>query len=232
MARHWLPSVAKASPTHDARNGLLMCANHHRSFDTYKFFIRYIPEAGRHIEHTHDTQLNPPQIHKFIFVNQSGSRYDQIYHGKAIGLDASDRYVPFASIFVIHEMRVRGFWPFSDQQLELPEEIAWQDWITSDLLQSTTGGGSPFFHREAQPGGQAPSPILPLNMSTGMSTGTAGGPSSGKKILALNNDVIAEILAATWAMPSWKAYQVEGTDWSGTAEENIQKYAKIMGTGT
>ncbi|KAF8338519.1 hypothetical protein F5887DRAFT_982643 [Amanita rubescens] len=53
--------------------------------------------------------------------------------------------------------------------------------------------------------------------------------SSSQHTLALNADVIADILAATRAMPSWKACQVEGTDWTGTAEENIQKYISSIG---
>jgi hypothetical protein len=30
-------------------------------------------------------------------------------------------------------------------------------------------------------------------------------------------------------MPSWKACQVEGTSWTGTAQENIQKYVSSIG---
>src|ERR1700733_8013654 len=54
--------------------------------------------------------------------------------------------------------------------------------------------------------------------------------SSNKRSLALNADVISEILAATRAMPSWKACEVEGTSWAGAAEENIQKYDTSIGT--
>jgi hypothetical protein len=43
----------------------------------------------------------------------------------------------------------------------------------------------------------------------------------------LNADVITDILTATCAMLSWKACQIEGMSWTGTAEENIQKYASI-----
>jgi hypothetical protein len=47
---------------------------------------------------------------------------------------------------------------------------------------------------------------------------------SGQRTLALNANIIDDIFAATRAMPSWKACEVEGTSWTGTAEENIQKY--------
>ena len=39
--------------------------------------------------------------------------------------------------------------------------------------------------------------------------------------LELNDNVIADTLTATRAMPSWKACEIEGTSWTGTAEENI-----------
>ena len=47
--------------------------------------------------------------------------------------------------------------------------------------------------------------------------------------LALNQDVILEILVASRAMPSWKACVVEGTSWEGSAIENIEKYVKTIG---
>jgi hypothetical protein len=53
--------------------------------------------------------------------------------------------------------------------------------------------------------------------------------SSGQRTVALNADVIADILAATRAVPSWKARQIEGTSWTGTAEENIKKYVSSIG---
>lgn len=147
-------------------------------------------------------------------------------------------------------MRVRGFHPFSNPQAELPEEVvAWQDWITPDILQAD-GQSASFFKRKATPkerapldaqgssreltsGGQTPSLIPPgtiVALGGTDTSATASGPSSSKNILTLNNDVIAEILAASREMPSWKACEMEGTDWSGTAEENIEKYSKIMRT--
>ncbi len=53
---------------------------------------------------------------------------------------------------------------------------------------------------------------------------TAGGPSSGGYSLELNASVVTDILAATRNSASWKACEEEGRSWTGTAEENIQKY--------
>jgi len=44
---------------------------------------------------------------------------------------------------------------------------------------------------------------------------------SQNSTLELNVDVIAEILGVTHVMPSWKACQMEGMSWAGTAEENM-----------
>jgi hypothetical protein len=58
--------------------------------------------------------------------------------------------------------------------------------------------------------------------------GTMAGSSSGTRKLELNAGVIADILAATHAMPSWKACQMENTSWSGTTDENIQRYVSLI----
>jgi hypothetical protein len=95
--------------------------------------------------------------------------------------------------------------------------------LSNDVLDNVSGS----FKREIQdsnnnsPSAQA----QPVIQST---TTRAGGPSSDRT-LVLNADVIAEILAATRAMPSWKACVMEGTSWTGTAEENIQKYVSSLG---
>ena len=62
--------------------------------------------------------------------------------------------------------------------------------------------------------------------------GTMAGTSSGTRKLELNAGVIADILAATHAMPSWKACQMENTSWSGTADENIRRYVFSIGVET
>ena len=61
------------------------------------------------------------------------------------------------------------------------------------------------------------SPQGQLQFQTTMS---AGAP-PGRPTLTFNAYVVVDILAAMHAMPSWKACQIEGTSWTGTAEENI-----------
>ncbi|KAI0249131.1 hypothetical protein BJV78DRAFT_1378325 [Lactifluus subvellereus] len=199
-ARNWVPSETKGYPRHEPRDGMLMCSNHHNAFDRYLFFIRYSPET-----------------HKFVFVNYSGHPDLQQFHGKAIALDITQRYAPFPSLFIIHEWRVRGFHPFKPTQPTMPNEIAWQDWIISDGVFDSASGS---FNRN--PSSDISSQQLQLQPMN------AGETSSGGHTLALNADVIADILAATHAMPSWKACQMEGTSWTGTAEENIQKYVSSI----
>lgn len=58
---------------------------------------------------------------------------------------------------------------------------------------------------------------------------STGASTDGYRPLELNNDFIADILAATHAMPSWKACVMEGTSWDGTAEENVQRYISSIG---
>ena len=48
---------------------------------------------------------------------------------------------------------------------------------------------------------------------------------------ALNSDVIAEILATTCSLPTWKACELENASWDDTAEENTKKYLDNSGGG-
>lgn len=169
--------------------------------------------------------IHMKQAKKFVFIDYSDQDDEDLapYHGKAIALDIADEHTPFPSLFIIHEMRVRGYHPFHDTCPYVPDAIDWQDWVkTTGVLDDTRS----HFYRHGHGRGaprlpQMPS-ITPINTS-------GGGESSarGTQRLELNENVIADILAATRAMPSWKECGVEGTRWTGTAEENRQKYLSI-----
>ncbi|EJC98420.1 uncharacterized protein FOMMEDRAFT_114187 [Fomitiporia mediterranea MF3/22] len=206
----WIPRQAKAHPEHEPRNGLYMCIHHHRAFDAYRFFIRFYPD-----------------IRKFVFVNYSEDAFLRQYHGKAIALDVGDRYAPFPSLFIVHEMRVRGFHPFRPIQPDIGDGIPWQDWILSDdvLMDNTSNN---YFNRDSPPHNGESNAFGQPRVLFQPGTTTTGGGSSGGRTLALNDNVIADILAATRELPSWKACQMEGMGWSGTAEENIQKYVSTF----
>ena len=89
----------------------------------------------------------------------------------------------------------------------MDDDSPWQDWIVSDgILDGETNS----FKHESPPapsGGSNSLQRLPQFQSSG------GGGSPNKRSLALNADVISDILAATRAMPSWKACEIEGTSW-------------------
>ncbi|KAH9990042.1 hypothetical protein BJV77DRAFT_1126134 [Russula vinacea] len=69
---------------------------------------------------------------------------------------------------------------------------------------------------------------LQLQQSQGATSGGDTSSKSGTYKLELNDEVIAEILAVSRTLPSWKACQIEGTSWTGTAEENTDKYLSIV----
>jgi len=172
-------------------------------FDKYDFFIRYLPDRR-----------------KFVLVNYSDHEHLRLYHNKAVALDNMHKYAPFPSTFIIHEMRVRGHNPFAPTQPEVPTDLPWQDWITSHGIFDNV---SQSFKRDAVP-------VHRRDMNTQLQMQpTSADPPSGSRALALNADVIAEILAATRAMPSWKACQIEGTSWQGTGQDNIDKYLSSIG---
>jgi hypothetical protein len=162
-----------------------------------------------------------------VFINYSDQPDFRQFHGKAIALDINDRHVPFPSLFIIHEMRVRGFHPFQPLIPDIPRVIQWQDWILSsgvlDIFSDSFIRKDPSDNDADNDDDNEPipqdQPMMPI----------VGGTSSGGRTLALNADVITEILAATYALPSWRACEMEGTSWVGTAEENIQKYVSSIG---
>lgn len=45
MADGWIPKEAKPKGENEPRNGVIMCRNHHRAFDSYNFFIRFFPDV-------------------------------------------------------------------------------------------------------------------------------------------------------------------------------------------
>ncbi|KAH9990337.1 hypothetical protein BJV77DRAFT_621645 [Russula vinacea] len=100
------PSQAKAHPQHEPRAGLLMCCSHRVLFNGHEFFIRFLPD-----------------IRKFVLVNYTNEPTLQQFHGKAIALDIRDRHAPFASLFILHEMRVRGFHPTKPIEPAMPDDI-------------------------------------------------------------------------------------------------------------
>ncbi|KAF5383173.1 hypothetical protein D9615_004890 [Tricholomella constricta] len=201
--RGWIPEQAKENPRHDPRNGVLMCKNHQRSFDAFTFFIRFFPD-----------------IRKFVVVNYSDDASLQEFHGKAIALEITDHHAPFPSLFIIHELRVRGFHPFTPLRPDMPINPAWQDWISSSgVFDNTTNS----FLRERPP------PSCNSDVTAQPQIQPAMANMGDVSPLAYDSKIIEEILAATRAMPSWKACQVEGTPWTGTAEENIEKYNSDIG---
>jgi hypothetical protein len=124
-------------------------------------------------------------------------------------------------------MRVRGFHPFQPLAPNILDGTPFQDWILRGVFNHASGSfnrdSPPVGHRGNHDSRQSELRIQPTAES-------AGAASSGGHALVLNNDVVAEILAATRAMPSWRACVMEGTSWTGTAEENIEKYASLTGT--
>ena len=161
-----------------------------------------------------------------MLINYSSNPDLQQFHGKAIAIDIKGRHAPFPSIFIIHEMRVRGFHPFQPISPTIPIDNPWQDWILSGGVLSDS---SRSFKRECPPPNRGISTSAASQLQIQTTSTNAGGAPPDTRTLELNADIIAEILAATHAMPSWKACQMDGTSWAGTAEENIQKYVSSIG---
>ncbi|KAI1786076.1 hypothetical protein LXA43DRAFT_1099599 [Ganoderma leucocontextum] len=119
----WLPDDANSRADLEPRNALLMCANHRRMFELDVFFIRVDPESQ-----------------KYVLVNYGDWPSLRAFHGKAVSLHIRDPQAPFPALFIIHECRVRGRLPFRPTSPHIPDDVQWQDWITShDAVDSVSG---------------------------------------------------------------------------------------------
>ena len=114
----------------------------------------------------------------------------------------------------------------------MPDEILWQDWLVSEGVVRSGGGdggdgGDGYFNRDCPPGADVYD-IYGSIQPQAAATNTGGASSSGRTLAPIE-DVLAGILAATHAMPSWRACEMENSSWEGTAEENIHKYVSSFG---
>ena len=96
----------------------------------------------------------------------------------------------------------------------MPDVIPQQDWMWLNHASDS-------FKRNRPPPNSKNTFSVRTQLPLPGTTTSAGGASSSQRTLELNADDIDDILAATRAMPSWKASQIEGTNWTGTLEENM-----------
>ena len=156
----------------------------------------------------------------------------QYFDKKAVALDIRSSNTPFPALFLIHEMRVRGFHPFKPTQPPITSNPTFQDWIDSSGVFDYEAGA---FLRDRPSGGGGGGRRRNDKFSITFVTDTPDLSSKevplaeGEMLLDLNQNTVMEILAATRAMPSWKACIAEGLSWDGTAEENIEKYTVNVG---
>ena len=130
----------------------------------------------------------------YIFVNYSGLSDLQEFHGRVIAIDSDDDHAPFPSLFMIHEMRVRGFHPFQPVQPDIPnlDMLRFADWIdTEDLWDYEKNT----FKRQR--------PLREGGHKKQKHNVQAQAPKLGFKLEALNSKVVTDILAATHTMPAW-----------------------------
>ena len=200
-----------------------MCNNHHGLFNGFLFFIHFLPNVSL-ICLCFESCIHKKQIRKFVFISYSENPFLQNFHGRAIALDITDLHAPFPSLFIIHEMHVRGFHPFVPPNPVMPNDTAFQDWIRSEGL---FNNNSLSFKCEHPPPNHSSSITVQPQLPPG--TANTGSMSSGGCTLAFDADIVNNILAAMHAMLLWKACQIEGMSWTGTAGENTLTYISSIG---
>ena len=133
----WIHEQAKAAPHHEPCDGMIMCKSHHGQFNSYAFFIHFFPDV-RLICLWFRPNNYSKQIHKFMFINYSSHQYLQQFHSKSIMLDIKEKWAPFPSLLMIHEMHICGFHPFQPVVPTIPNDMPWQDWILLDQVFDNT----------------------------------------------------------------------------------------------
>ncbi|KIL67584.1 hypothetical protein M378DRAFT_22754 [Amanita muscaria Koide BX008] len=101
------------------------------------------------------------QMGKFILINYSDELSLREFHNRAVALVNNHRYLPFPALFLVHEMRVRGFHPFAPVNPNIPDVITWREWIVSEGVFTEASG---LFRRETPPAPSNRNIIRSLNV--------------------------------------------------------------------
>jgi hypothetical protein len=160
------------------------------------------------------------QARRFILVNFADRPEYAEYNGKCVALDIDDRHAPFPALFLIHEMRVRGFHPFWDTPNIDITTLHDQAWMISDGVRNTAGK-----FIKLEPPSSASHTALTASTSVTSTGLQASGTSAGFQ--GISKNTLDAILEATRQSASWKSCVLEGQDWSGTAEENTKVYLSL-----
>ena len=176
-----------------------------------------------------------------MFINFSRDLNNEMFHGKVVLLDPHNERSPFALVFLIHEMRVRGRWPFLVDRL-ISDQPEWPDWVSpfvnaegvledgpTGTAPSTLSGALPSVNQAPPVGGA--SSTVPGRPPSDNSVAREKSISGKIRFAAPDSDTWDQILKVTRTLPSWKACIVEGKSWKGTAEENIAKYKRVTEIG-
>ena len=173
------------------------------------------------------------QIRIFVYVNFSQIQDLEQFHGKAVKLDSGHRHSPLPILFLIQEMRTRGFYPWcTDRPIHRPLSTTYTvDDIgrggVADLGGASvndTGG----MDEPDGSGGAASScgePGEPPSTGINQQYLTFGNPFQDPELL--------ESMRREWEqLPNWKSANIEGLTWEGTAEENARKYIDLVGVSS
>ena len=169
--------------------------------------------------------INSLQAKRFVFINYSRRAVLEQFHGRAINLRASNR-LPFHGAFLVHEMRVRGHWPFREDR-PIPLPIPWPKWAPCN-------GGDDHDDKDDNDDDQNhnpdPTSKSQYDISFSANVGTGQHPKTFTPTNPFSNPAELQVMKDSFAKQSnWKAAVIEGETWEGTGEENINKWQELMG---
>jgi len=169
--------------------------------------------------------INSLQVKRFVLINYSRRSVLEPFHGRAINIRVGNR-LPFHGAFLVHEMRVRGHWPFrEDRPISLP--IPWPKWAPRNCGDDHDDKGD---DDDDQNNNSDSTSKHQYDLSLSANAGTGQQPKTFTATNPFSNPAELQVMKDSFAkQPNWKAAVIEGETWEGTAEENINKWQELMG---
>lgn len=144
------------------------------------------------------------------------------YHGRAVRLFPDDPRVPFYGAFLDLEMGVRGLWPYLPYYADRPISLH-----IRRMADAPGGDGDEEDYKVKSEDDN-------VSLTTVLKASDSNQQLPSAPLLLTLKDTIANpseleaVMRSSRQQPNWKAAQIEGKSWEGTAEANISKYQRIM----
>ena len=158
-------------------------------------------------------------------INHSQTPGFEAIHGNVLNFNTETKRCPFPTAFLWHEYRVRGFHPTRNDRAVNFKKIG--GGLSSGGFSGGSGAGVDDGHESYDSGGDRNGGSGAGEQIDGHASGqddpiTASSFHPAR--MSFDGDEFSAWLKAAKQHSSWRDCVMENTSWSGTAEQNIEKY--------